>query len=600
MVQGMPGLVPRHQIDTILAKVNIVDVIGQYLPLKRSGTYFAAQCPFHGDKDPSFMVSDARQFYHCFGCGENGNALDFVMKYQGYTFREALTQLAERVGVEIRLERDAGPRQPSRREYVEVNALAASFFAEQLRRSDRARAYVERRGLSDEIVERFGIGYAPQGWDGLALHLASAGRDALERAEELGLIRPRKTGQGHYDMFRDRLQFPIANQDGRVVAFSGRDLSGADDAPKYVNSPESRLYSKGRLLFGIHQAREALRKERVAVVVEGNVDVVAMHQAGLAMTVAPLGTSLTQQQVQLLKRVSDDVVLLYDGDTAGIRAAFKALRMCLQAELHPRVALLPTGEDPDSFVRAHGVDAARRLVDEAPRGLDLLIDRALAKAGGSPADRARAAERVVQVLADVQSSVERELYAQRLAERVGVEVGAVQGQISPVAPVIREREGLASERKIALDLFRVCVEDPSLLSEMSEARLTLIRDHTLHKLFRRAREIYDESERLPPEVVHDVGLEGDLKNRVIECFLEEPRTSGEVRWDQFGRLLGQLQYEEYKRQFSELQARLKRIGGDPEHASTMLEIQRRQQELLALMRTIENYRKGGVHVEEVC
>jgi DNA primase len=595
----MPGLVPQHQIDAILAKVNIVDVIGQYLPLKRSGTYFAAQCPFHGDKDPSFMVSDARQFYHCFGCGENGNAASFLMKYQGYTFREAITQLAERAGVEIRLEQDAGPRPPSRREYVDTNALATSFFAEQLRLSDRARAYVKRRGLSDEIVERFGIGYAPQAWDSLALHLARSGRDAIERAEELGLIRVRKSGQGHYDMFRDRLQFPITNQDGRVVAFSGRDLSGADDAPKYVNSPESRLYSKGRLLFGIHQAREALRKERVAVVVEGNVDVVAMHQAGLTMTVAPLGTSLTQQQAQLLKRVSDDVVFLYDGDPAGIRAAFKALRVCLQAELHPRVALLPEGEDPDSFVRAQGVDAARRLVDAAPRGLDLLIDRAMSKAGDSPADRARAAERVVQVLADVQSNVERELYAQRLAERVGVEVGAVLGQVGPVVPVIQSREAVVSERKYAMDLFRVCVEDPSLLELMSDERLALIRDGALHQLFRKAVEVYGEQGRLPPEVVHDVALPEGLKHRVIECFLEESRTSGEVRGDQFGRLVGQLQYEEYKRQFSELQARLKRIGGDPEHTSTMLDIQRRQQELLALMRTIENYRKGGVHVEEV-
>lgn len=602
----MTKSVPQHLIDAILDKTSIVELIGQILPLKRSGANHVTVCPFHGDKDPSFNVSEARQFFHCFGCGESGDSIAFLMKYHGYTFREALSVLADRAGVELAFEEaDGRPDLGERRDYVELNAFATRFYQERLEASADARAYLTRRRIEPATATRFGLGYAPAEWGALADAITRLGHDALRKAETLGLIRPRKSGSGYIDLFRDRLQFPVYNQDGKVVGFSGRTLGNEPDAPKYVNSPDSHLYHKGRLLFGLHQAREGIRRTNRTIVVEGNVDVVAMHQAGLDETVAPLGTALTPQQASLLGRVSREVVLLFDGDAAGIRAGFRTLKTLLQASIHPRLALLPEGDDPDSFLETHEPTALKELVDQARPGMDVLIDWHLEQRERSQAGLARAVEEVLPYLRDLQSGVERELYGRRLAERAGVDARTVLAEVRYESVVARPTFGLDKYTTWALALFRVCVEEPALLGQLTEERLALISDPALRDLFHRAAAGVAAHGDLRPDIVAEASLPDGLRHRFVEAFFDEPQGSDEDRLNTFRALLGRLQKAAWDAEYDQNRQRLARLNEHPaENWDAIRDLMARQTELRERVRVVNEYldrvtRRGRAHAEEV-
>jgi len=359
--------IPDAFIDDLLARTDIVEVVGARVPLKRQGKEYAARCPFHDERSASFTVSPSKQFYHCFGCGAHGTAISFLMNYDRLEFLDAVDELAKRVGMEIPRDTQQRNANPETRDLYGAMEAASTFFRSQLAGSDKARAYVERRGIATEIVERYAIGYAPDGFSALRDALGTDPR-RMQLLERGGLFS--KNDKGHvYDKFRDRLMFPIHDRRGRTIAFGGRVID-PEDSPKYLNSPETALFHKGRELYGLWQARQANAKLERLIVVEGYMDVVALAQYGVSQAVATLGTATTPDHAELLFRNAPDAYFCFDGDRAGRSAAWKALESVLPRMKDGRQAFflfLPDGEDPDSLVRKEGVDGFdARLRDATP------------------------------------------------------------------------------------------------------------------------------------------------------------------------------------------------------------------------------------------
>lgn len=376
-------MIPQSFIQDLLNRLDIVEVVERYVSLKKAGANYVACCPFHNEKSPSFSVSPTKQFYHCFGCGAHGTAISFVMEHVGLGFVEAIEDLAKSVGLEVPREgrADAANRPKAAPDLFEVMQTASRFYIEQLRQSPRAIDYLKRRGMSGEIAKRFGVGYAPEGWQNLAAVFADYPGKSLV---EVGLVieSPAEGGK-KYDRFRERIMFPILNVRGQVIGFGGRVLdkgappegrheeTGAPSAtpgqPKYLNSPETPLFEKGRELYGLFQAQKAIRTEGLALVVEGYMDVVALAQHGVEYAVATLGTATTPYHIQKLLRMTDQVVFCFDGDAAGRRAAWRALENALphlQDGKQLRFLFLPPEHDPDSYVREHGKEAFEHLLGD--------------------------------------------------------------------------------------------------------------------------------------------------------------------------------------------------------------------------------------------
>lgn len=358
-------MIPRSFIQDLLARVDIVDVIERYLPLKKGGVNYFACCPFHGEKTPSFSISPSKQFYHCFGCGVHGNVIGFLMEYSGLSFVEAVRELAQQVGMEVPQEH-ADPSQIQRTgEHEALLAAmekATQFYRDQLKTSPQAIEYLKRRGLTGEVAARFGIGFAPAGWQSLEAAFPNYQDKTLLDA---GLVIVNEQGR-RYDRFRERIMFPIQDRRGRVIAFGGRVLDSGE--PKYMNSPETPLFEKGRELYGIRQAMQSIRDDGFALAVEGYMDVVALAQFGICNAVATLGTATTPHHIQSLLRYADRLVFCFDGDKAGRKAAWRALENSLEAlrdDATLAFLFLPEEHDPDSFVRAHGPDALRTAARNA-------------------------------------------------------------------------------------------------------------------------------------------------------------------------------------------------------------------------------------------
>ncbi len=430
--------------DALLQEVrdrnNIVAVIGDYVSLKKAGTSWKGLCPFHAEKSPSFTVHEDRQFFYCFGCQTGGDVISFLREINGYSFVEAVRHLAGRAGIDIPEEPADGRRRAGGRGGDGASAprgfkdacyamarLAQRFFVDALGAAEGqpCRAYLRERGLTLPTVDRFGLGFAPDRWDGLSTFFVSQSQD-LRLAETLGFCVPRQrggeSGGGHYDRFRNRLMFPIRTLSGDIVAYSGRTLSTEKDVAKYVNSPETPVYTKGAMLFGLHEARKAMRVAGHAVLVEGNVDVMRLSQEGVEAVVAPLGTALTEPQCRLLRRFVPQVVLLYDGDRAGQAATIKAIPMALAEGLQVAVVQLPDGEDPDTFVRAQGKEALDALIARALPGWEFLVDAVTAetRARDSQQGKVRAIDALAPVLGRVEDRRERSLYGRHLAEALGL------------------------------------------------------------------------------------------------------------------------------------------------------------------------------------
>ena len=407
----------------ILARSDIVALIRESEELRRSGSGFVCLCPFHPEKTPSFHVNPGRQIFHCFGCGKGGDAFTWLMEREGMTFPEAARELGRRVGVEVRErilsseEAEQERRRSETREWVaRANELACSFWEQALwsPQGENARAYLEGRGLKEETIRAHRVGYAPGSWDALTSHLAEQ-RVPERFLAETGLVQPRKQG-GFYDRFRDRVITPVFDLRGRVVAASGRLLDPQAEAAKYINSPETVLFRKGRSLFGLHAARSIIRQRGHAILVEGNFDLLTLHQEGYSQTVAPLGTALTEEQVRLIRRFTARVYLCYDGDRAGRQSAMKTVELWARAEFDARLVELPDGEDPDSFLRSQGSHAFDELLKRATSLVDARI-RSMAPPPGAPIEeRVQAWEGLAPVLGAIPREPVRSEYLRLAAE----------------------------------------------------------------------------------------------------------------------------------------------------------------------------------------
>jgi len=449
----------------LLARTDIVEVVGSRVPLKRQGREYSARCPFHDERSPSFTVSPTKQFYHCFGCGAHGTAISFLMNYDRLEFLDAVEELAKRVGAEV--PRDTRQRNESGESKDLFAALdaAARFFQQQLQGSAKAKAYLERRGVDAENRARFGIGYAPDGWEGLKSALGTDER-RLALLEKVGLFSRNDAGRV-YDKFRDRVMFPIHDRRGRVIAFGGRVLE-KDDGPKYLNSPETALFHKGRELYGLWQVRQAHAKIPRLIVVEGYMDVVALFQYGVDTAVATLGTATTPDHAELLFRNAADVFFCFDGDRAGRGAAWKALESVLPRMRDGRQAFflfLPDGEDPDSLVRkegAAGFDA--RLAQAMPLSEffynELSKDVNLSGMEG----KARLAERARPMLAQIPDGAFRDLMQQKLVEMTGVGRAAPANEAArPVAPPrVARGTAPAPKRSLVRTAIALLLQKPAL------------------------------------------------------------------------------------------------------------------------------------------
>jgi DNA primase len=469
------GRIPEDTLQAVRDRVDIVDLVGRHVGLKKAGRSYKGLCPFHHEKTPSFVVTPERGTWHCFGCGEGGNAFAFLMRHDNLTFPEAVRSLAAELGIEIP-ESDSGER-GLLEGVLRANALAHEYYQRALfgDEGQGARAYVAGRGLDADAARRLGLGFAPERWEGVAEALRAA-RVPGELAERAGLLRARSSGGGHYDLLRGRLVFPIQDARGRVIGFGGRALAAGQD-PKYLNTPESPVFRKREALYGLPQALEPMRSSDRAIVVEGYFDRIALEKAGLGEAVASCGTALTAEHAKALGRRTRNLVLLFDGDEAGQRAMLRALEVVLPAGLRVRAAALPGGVDPDDFLRREGAEALRRLVDQAPPALEVAIARAAAAGCRTPWERSDAVAAVVPLLALVADPVERGEFARRLALAVGADAADV------VAALRRERKGdepeaapagprrQSDEDRHYATLLRLLLDHAAELASVNEAEL---------------------------------------------------------------------------------------------------------------------------------
>lgn len=435
------GLISQDVINQIKDRIDIVDIVGQHVSLTRAGQNLKGLCPFHQEKSPSFTVSPSRQIFHCFGCGAGGNVFTFLTRITGASFPETVHDLGRRVGIEVQEPlADTGPAQQSNR-MEQVNQAASRWFRESLRderMGAEAREYLAGRGIQPMTIDRFGIGVAPAEWDGLLKAMAKQGFTPLELAAA-GLVIARDTGTGYYDRFRGRVMLTITDLRKRVVGFGGRVLG--EGTPKYLNSPDTPLFKKGQTLFALDVAREAIARSKTVIVVEGYFDAIALHQAGLTHTVATLGTALTSEHVQVLRRFASKVILLFDPDVAGVRAALRGLDLFVNSGLGVKVVTLPVGDDPDTYVRKEGPEAFACLEQQAPSLLDFALEHSLKSAEGSTIEgRIRTVDEILRILQKSEHPIEREERIRLVAERFGIN----QQRLIDRYPALRDKSRPAS------------------------------------------------------------------------------------------------------------------------------------------------------------
>jgi DNA primase len=476
------GTIPSETIEQIAAANDIVEVIGSYFPLKRAGANFKALCPFHQEKTPSFTVSPSRQTFHCFGCGVGGSVFRFVMDYEHTDFPSAVRKLAARSGITIVEKRGAADEErqyETRRTLLKLHAEAAEWFHENLVKrevGEPARKYLRKRGITAEIAKRWQLGYAPDEWDAFGSWARARGYDARDLITS-GLVRTKDEtdsdqnqtsnlkAQTSYDRFRGRIMFPIHNDVGEVIAFSGRLLKNEEGAAKYLNSPETPLFRKGNVLFGLHKSKRALIEANCAIVCEGQLDLITLFEAGITNVVAPQGTAFTESQARVLKRFVSAVVLCFDADAAGHKAAERSLDALLQNDLIVRVVEMPPGEDPDSMIRSKGKEEFEKHLKNARDFFDYLIEReaALSKPESFP-ERIQLARRIVEMIARVPDPLLRGKIVGKTAARLNL----AADELTKLLPAISTRQfELPVANRIRLrvpqvieELCRLALRDP--------------------------------------------------------------------------------------------------------------------------------------------
>ncbi|MGH8031758.1 MAG: DNA primase [Luteimonas sp.] len=549
-------------IDDLLARTDIVEVINARVPLKRQGKEYSARCPFHDERSPSFTVSPGKQFYHCFGCGAHGTAVSFLMNYDRLEFLDAVDELAKRAGIEVPRETRQRNENSDVRALYDAMAASSQFFQRQLAASDAARAYLDRRAVDDATRARFAIGYAPEGYSALKDTLGSDPR-RLNLLERGGLLS--KNDKNHsYDKFRHRVIFPIHDRRGRVIAFGGRVLS-AEDSPKYLNSPETELFHKGRELYGLWQVRQANQSIDRLIVVEGYMDVVALFQHGVTQAVATLGTATTPDHAELLFRNAPDVYFCFDGDNAGRKAAVKAMQSVLPRMKDARQAwflFLPDGEDPDSIVRSEGAAGFDARLRAATPLSQFLFDTLASDVNlGTLDGKARLAERAKPMLAQIPDGAFGDLMHQRLTELTGV--GARSAAPDTHVPTHRVRSAAVSSaprRSLVRGAIALLLQRPALALELPPPyRFVALRQPGVDLL---TELIALVSAR--PDITTGALLEhfdGREEATALQKLASQPMPGDEDKWqEEFLDAMAQLDRQTLQQRIDELQVRIAEGG----------------------------------------
>jgi DNA primase len=572
--------------EKVKQQADIVRVIGEYVRLKKTGQNFTGLCPFHQEKTPSFAVHPVRQIYHCFGCGAGGDVFKFVMELDKCTFPEAVRTVAEKCGIPIPRARERSPEErrenQQRTALVEMHREAAAFFARQLHQSAEgkvATAYLEDRGLNREAMTRFGLGFAPSSGDALLRHLKSKYPEKL--LEISGLFSRDQSGR-LYDRFRRRIMFPIANDAGKVIAFGGRAMG--DEMPKYMNSPETPIYSKSNVLYHLDRAKEAIRQNDFAILVEGYMDAIAVARAGIANVVASCGTSLAEPQIKLLGRFTRRVVVNYDPDTAGQAATERSLALLLEKEFDVRVLALPGGADPDKFLKEQGADAYTKLLAQAPPYLDYLIGRARQMDRSTAAGKLAALNFLMPYVQRLPNRLLRSEWATRIASELRVDEPVLRealrkaaaerrSEVKPkaelLAPAVRPAERRLMQMLVEAEGFR-----EKLASEIAAGGLH--RGLETERIFEVLVTVSSRGERVEAAALSAVLEERD--RRVLFEVLFEP--SAEATWEEAESCLGVLRSRYLEQELVELQKQIEAKAA-PEELTRLLVRRLELQKMLA-------------------
>ncbi|MEY2632837.1 MAG: hypothetical protein RIR00_1491, partial [Pseudomonadota bacterium] len=555
-------MIPESFIQDLLARIDVVELIDNYVKLKKSGANYAACCPFHHEKSPSFTVSPTKQFYHCFGCGAHGTAIGFLMEYQGLGFVEAVRELASKAGMVVpddSFTPAEGAGRSRLRDLGECMSQAARYFREQLKQSPKAIAYLKGRGLTGEVAARFGIGYAPDGWQNLAAVFPDYSHPDLLAA---GLVIDNDSGR-RYDRFRDRVMFPIVNAKNEIIAFGGRVLGEGE--PKYLNSPETPLFEKGREVFGLPQARPTLREDNRVIVVEGYMDVVALAQHGVGNAVATLGTATTPTHVQKLLRQVDEIVFCFDGDNAGRKAAWRALENTLEALADNKrigFVFLPEKDDPDSFVRDQGPAAFQALVRQAAPLSDFLLRELGQRCDLTSAEgKAQLIHEAKPLLTRLSTPLLRLQLVKRLAEASGFAQAEVERlcdlrSYAPAAPARAPRRAPS----LARTLLRLVLLRPDLMRDLPLEGLPAGPEAAA---LARLRPLFLEFSAPPAYAVLRERLRGSPDEALVEQlaaeFIGQPLDEAEVEAE-FRDAVSRLNQGSQKREFELLQQKAREFG----------------------------------------
>lgn len=550
------ALIPEDIIAQVIERNDIVEVISSYMPLKSAGKNFKANCPFHHEKTPSFVVTPSKQIYHCFGCGEGGNVISFVMKQDRMEFPEAVRYLAQKVGLAVPEVTSASPQASHERQQLfDINMLAVEYFhtrllADPSASAQEARQYLQQRGLTIETVKKFRCGYALNQWDGLIKHLRQKGI-SLAQMDKAGLIVARDSGQGYYDRFRHRVIFPIFDIRGRAVAFGARAL---DDSPaKYINSPETAVYTKGCHLFGFNRAKDAVSQEDCVVIVEGYLDCLIPYQAGLENVIAVQGTALTIEQMRLIRRYTHNVVMLFDADKAGQAAMLRSFDGLIEEGLNVTVAHLEEGQDPDSFVRVQGVDALRKLLMKAQTIFDYKLSVLCTQFDRTSIEgRAAISDAMLSTIKRYDNAVVRSGYVKCLADQLGVtEHILLQEMKRPRRTDVRKSFSdkpvelksviSAATRRVELNILKLLVEELSL-REMIKKELALedLQDPVIRHLVQKIYASMDEDVGITAATLMQQIVEEESKKLLAWLVTQEYMLVGDknkIRQDCIGRII---------------------------------------------------------------
>ncbi len=536
----MRGFLSEEKVSEIRDRANILEVISQYVSLKKAGKNYKGLCPFHSEKTPSFMVNEAKQMFHCFGCGEGGDVFAFLMKMEHLSFPQAVEQLAKRYGVTLpspQLTLNQKKEMAKRNLLFQINQIASEYYHHLLtqgREAEDARRYLGQRGIGKEIIEEHRLGYSLDRWDGLVQHLREK-KVSLELAWELGLILPRRK-EGWYDAFRGRIIFPIFDIQHRVVGFGGRVIKTGE--PKYLNSPESAIYHKGETLYGLQVARGYISERDYVIIVEGYFDLLTLHRYEFKHSVATLGTALTNQHIRLLSRYTKNLITVFDADQAGVQATLRTLPLFLEEEVFGKMVLLPKGEDPDTFLRKEGGGDFEKRLGKATPLIDFFFDQLVSQYDAKSIEgKVRIAQEGVQLIAKIRDQIRRDFYIKSLAERLEVKEqilydlfrSSLKQRLKVQEELKRQSVEERSFPKSEEMLIRILVQHPRFIPLVSEEGVIgEFESEVLRKMAESLDLLYKRKGRVDPKEALGL-LEEDIRRRFCQLvFQDEAFEEGHV------------------------------------------------------------------------